>query len=98
MPTPPPPPPPEPSRPPSRRPASNLGWVGIAVWVALVLAVGFIVIQGDTGGGDTKEDLTYSAFLALIDDDGIRSVKIDPDGHASGELASGDRYTTQLPT
>ena len=66
------------------------GWLLIT---ALILFIGFQM----SDGREEPADLSYSEFLEQLDDSGVQSATINPDGKVTGELSNGQEYTTQIP-
>jgi cell division protease FtsH len=100
MPTNPPPPSPRENQKPTagpgggRRPEGFSRW---GVWMALGLLLTMIVFLGlpSDGGG---ESISYAEFRDRVSSGAVRTATINNDSHdISGELANGDRYTTDGP-
>jgi cell division protease FtsH len=72
------------------RRAKTALWVGATLLVAIYVVVAFGLPTNST-------DLTYSEFLARADSQQVRSVQIQANGEASGELSNGHSFTTVIP-
>ena len=53
-----------------------LRWV---LWVIVALVVTALVTSSLTGGGTSKADLTYSQFVAAVDDGKVKSIEFNTD-------------------
>ncbi|MFF4905811.1 ATP-dependent zinc metalloprotease FtsH [Streptomyces sp. NPDC001260] len=66
--------------------------------LAIILAVGmWTVLPGVRSNEPVKMDLTYSKFLADVDNGKVKTVTLKTDGKATGTLTNGHRYTTVVP-
>jgi cell division protease FtsH len=68
----------------------------IVLW--LIAIVTLVVIGQSVDTKESTTDLTYSEFLAKVDGGGVKSASIDPEGKVKGDLTSGDKYESQIPT
>ena len=71
-------------------------WVPIAAWIAGAVVLVVLLAPFATKSSSTKVDFT--TFLTKVDKAEVATASIDPDGRVSGKLASGDAYTSQIPT
>lgn len=64
--------------------------------VALVLLV--LTVTGLVNGTQPGNELSYSEFVAAVEDGTVDRVSIDPEGRVDGQRGNGDRFTTVVPT
>ncbi|HEY9555118.1 MAG TPA: ATP-dependent zinc metalloprotease FtsH [Acidimicrobiales bacterium] len=94
---PPPPPPPRDSRGPGRSFRGDQGMPKWGLWVLLGLTLMVVVLPSiiDTS---SKDEISYSEFMAQVRDGDVESVKIDnTNGDITGELSSGAEFSTTGP-
>jgi len=71
-----------------------------AVWgiIIMLLLIVFAVSQSNTGAATAGDEFTFSDFQSRVESGDIKSAKIDiPGGEVTGELASGETYTVNVP-
>src|SRR3546814_13234568 len=94
---PPPPPPPRDSRGPGRSFRGDQGMPKWGLWVLLGLTLMVVVLPSiiDTS---SKDETSYSEFMAQVRDGDVESVKIDnTNGDITGELSSGAELSPTGP-
>jgi cell division protease FtsH len=82
-------------------PRDPLDRLRLARWRLLLLPIGgiavvFVLLALSQPGAPTTT-LSYTRFLAEVDDNGVRAVTIDQAGHVTGDLATGHRFATNIP-
>ncbi|MGH8975235.1 MAG: ATP-dependent zinc metalloprotease FtsH, partial [Acidimicrobiia bacterium] len=67
-------------------------------WIVVVLVLTALLVSNLEGGGPRRDVLEYSEFIEAVENDSVRSVKIDQvSGHIEGEFKNGDVFRTQGP-
>ena len=84
-------PPPPAARP--RPPAWRI-WLVIA---GVVLTFSLFARPAMTKGA-AAQNLSFTDFVTQVDSNQVKTATVDPNGHVSGTLLNGDRYTSQVPT
>ena len=87
----------DPAPPPVRpRPPAWRIWVLIA---GVLLTFSLFARPAMNGGAAaTNRNFSFTDFVTQVDANQVKTATIDPNGHVSGRLANGDRYTSQVPT
>ena len=83
------PPQPPPARKPPPRWLHTLWVVGLIVTLALLLLPHTKVVS---------TSLSYTAWQAKVNSNGVKSADIDPSGKVTGELTNGKRYNSRIPS
>src|SRR3954470_5389501 len=82
-------------------PRDLLDRLHLARWRQLLLPIGGIavifVLLALSQPDAPAMTLSYTRFLADVDDSGVRAVTIDHAGHVTGDLATGHRFATEIP-
>ena len=69
----------------------------LALWIVIALLLVFLFNLFQQGGTHTPaQSLSYYKFTELVAQDQIKTVKIQGD-NASGQMVSGQQYTTAVP-
>jgi cell division protease FtsH len=69
------------------------------IWLVIVgLLFTFSLLARPEMGPTPTRDFTFTAFVAQVDGNHVKTATIAPDGQVSGRLANGDGYTSQVPT
>lgn len=82
-------------KPPPSAPPPPPTWRRWLVPIGALLTV--VLLFTVSPAADNGTELTYSEFLALLDDGRIATIVLDGDGTAEGELTDGTRYDTTIP-
>jgi cell division protease FtsH len=83
--------PPAPPRPPAWR-----IWLVIA---GVILTLSLFARPAMSGGAAApNRNFSFTDFVTQVDANQVKTATVDPNGHVSGSLLNGDRYTSQVPT
>ncbi len=88
-------PPADPRRPPAPPPAPR--WFKTLWWVSLGVTLLFVLTSPFSSRSKTAS-LSYSQWRTKVDAQAVKTATIDPSGEVSGQLTSGESYTSQIPT
>ena len=84
--------PPRPTAPPPARPWQKLLWpIAIAFTLLLLILPSLL-------GGASKKSMSYSDFVAKVNDGQVSSVTINEKGAVTGEFKDGRSFSSQIPT
>jgi cell division protease FtsH len=84
---------PVPSSAPPRPPKWRI-WLVVA---GVVLTFSLFARPAMTKGA-APQNFSFTDFVTHVDANQVKTATVAPDGHVSGTLADGDRYTSQVPT
>jgi cell division protease FtsH len=71
------------------------------VWllvIGVLLTLSLFARPATMPGTTPTRNYTFTTFVNQVDANQVKTATIDPNGHVSGRLANGDRYTSQVPT
>ena len=88
-------PPADPRRPPAPPPPPR--WLTPLAWGVLAVTVLALFLQRPSGSKKTAS-LSYSAWRTSVAANGVKTARINPSGRVTGQLTSGESYTSQIPT
>ncbi len=83
-------PPGAPPRPPKWR-----VWLVVA---GVVLTFSLFARPAMTKGATPNQNFSFTEFVTHVDANQVKTATVAPDGHVSGTLTNGHRYTSQVPT
>jgi cell division protease FtsH len=90
------PPPTRPPTPPPAAPPTPPRWRRWLLPLALLATLALLFVPGLTRTSD--ESLSYTDFVARVDDGKVKSLTIDDVGAVTGTLSDGTSFTSQVPT
>ncbi len=65
-------------------------------FITVIVILGLVLVQSWLGGGNAKNEVTYSLFRTMVESDQITAVSIK-DNRATGTTLDGETVITQLP-
>jgi len=65
-------------------------------FITVIVILGLVLVQSWLGGGNAKNEVTYSLFRTMVESDQITAVSIK-DNRATGTTLDGETIITQLP-
>jgi cell division protease FtsH len=89
-------PPRDPTRPPV--PPRPPPWRILLVVVGVLLTLSLFARPAMTPGTTPNRHYSFTDFVTQVDANQVKTATVAPNGHVSGQLANGDRYTSQVPT
>ena len=88
--------PPKDPAPPAARPRPPAWRIWLVV-AGVVLTFSLFARPAMTKGA-AAQNLSFTDFVTQVDANRVTTATVDPNGHVSGRLVDGNRYTSQVPT
>ncbi len=89
---------------PARDPAPGPARPRPPAWRVWLLVIGVLLTlslfarPATMPGTARTRHYAFTTFVNQVDANQVKTAAIDPNGHVSGQLTNGDRYTSQVPT
>ena len=83
---------------PSGTPVRPPKWRIWLVVAGVVLTFSLFARPAMTKGATPNQNFSFTEFVTHVDANQVKTATVAPDGHVSGTLTNGHRYTSQVPT